>query len=61
MRLSLAVITRFVHAENVLTFVLLAAAAFMLVYCAVDYSIIMRDYNNVLSEYKGVFSVEMRL
>jgi hypothetical protein len=59
MRLSLAIKTLFRSPlRTLLTFVLLAAAAFMLVYCAVDYSIIMREYNNVLSEYKGVLSVE---
>ena len=59
MRLSLAIKTLFRSPlRTLLTFVLLAAAAFMLVYSASDFALTQREYNRAVSNYHGLCSVE---
>ena len=59
MRLSLAIRTLFRSPiRTLLTFVLLAAAAFMLVYSAADYALTSREYNKAVKSYRGIGTVE---
>ncbi len=59
MRLSLALKTLFRSPlRTLLTFVLLAAAAFMLVYSAAEYALTLREYKRAVSTYRGIVSIE---
>ena len=59
MRLSLAIKTLFRSPlRTLLTFVLLAAAAFMLVYSASDFALTQREYKRAVATYRGFVSIE---
>ena len=59
MRPSLSIKTLFRSPlKTLLTFVLLAAASFMLVYTASDFALTNREYTNSVGTYRGLFTVE---
>jgi hypothetical protein len=44
--------------KTLLTFILLTAASFMLVYSAADYAMTAREYRRAYGRYRGIGSVE---